>query len=82
MYPSWTVVPPLDGLNLPELRSTILAVDAELRVVGLGGPLLVESLANVLAVHLILHTTGARRRTASADGELPRRRDGFGFPQE
>jgi hypothetical protein len=76
------VVPPLDGLNVPELRSTMLAVDAELRVGGVGGPLLVESLANFLAVHLIRHTTGARRLPTSADGELPRRRDGFGFPQE
>ena len=29
--PTRTVVPPLDGLNLPELRSSMLAVDAELR---------------------------------------------------
>jgi AraC family transcriptional regulator len=72
--PSRTVVPPLDGLNVPELRSAMLAVDAELRAGGGGGPLLVESLANVLAVHLIRHTTGARRLPASADGELPRRK--------
>ena len=72
--PSRTVVPPLDGLNVPELRSAMLAVDAELRAGGGGGPLLVESLANVLAVHLIRHTTGARRLPASADGALPRRK--------
>jgi hypothetical protein len=66
MDPSWTVVPPLDGMNAPELRSTILAVDAELRVVGLGGPLLVESLANVLAVNLIRHTAGLGGRRTSA----------------
>jgi hypothetical protein len=29
--PTRTVVPPLDGLNLPELRSAMLAVDTELR---------------------------------------------------
>jgi AraC family transcriptional regulator len=63
-------VPPLDGLNVPELRSWMLAVDAELRTGGLGGPLLVESLAHVLAVHLIRHTTGGRRLPASADGVL------------
>jgi AraC family transcriptional regulator len=74
MDPSRTVVPPLDGLNVPELRSAMLAVDAELRAGGVGGPLLVESLANVLAVHLIRHTTGAHRLPASADGELPRRK--------
>jgi AraC family transcriptional regulator len=74
MDPSRTVVPPLDGLNVPELRSAMLAVDAELRAGGVGGPLMAESLANVLAVHLIRHTTGARRLPASADGVLPRRK--------
>jgi AraC family transcriptional regulator len=59
---SRTVLPPLHGLNVPELRSAMLAVDAELRVGGVGGSLLAESLANVLAVHLIRHITGPRRR--------------------
>jgi AraC family transcriptional regulator len=72
--PSRTVVPPLAGLNVPELRWPMLAVDAELRAGGVGGPLLVESLANVLAVHLIRHTTGSRRLPAPADGVLPRRK--------
>ena len=69
---SRTVLPPLYGLNVPELRSAMLAVDAELRAGGVGGSLLVESLANVLAVHLIRHITGPRRELASADGVLPR----------
>jgi AraC family transcriptional regulator len=69
---SRTVLPPLYGLNVPELRSAMLAVDAELRAGGVGGSLLVESLANVLAVHLIRHITGPRRLKASADGVLPR----------
>jgi AraC family transcriptional regulator len=72
--PTRTVVPPLVGLNVPELRSAMLAVDAELRAGSLGGPLLVQSLANALAVHLIRHTTGARRLPASADGVLPHRK--------
>jgi AraC family transcriptional regulator len=72
--PTRTVVPPLDGLNVPELRSAMLAVGAELRAGGVGGPLMVESLANVLAVHLIRHTTGAHRLPASTDGVLPRRK--------
>jgi AraC family transcriptional regulator len=72
--PSRTVVPPLDGLNVTELRSAMLAVDAELRAGGGGGPLMAESLATILAVHLIRHTTGARRLPASADGVLPRRK--------
>jgi AraC family transcriptional regulator len=74
MDPSRTVVPPLDGLNVPELRSAMFAVDAELKSGGVGGPLMAESLANILAVHLIRHTTGAHRLPASADGELARRK--------
>src|SRR5258708_19609662 len=69
--PTRTVVPPLVGLNVPELRSAMLAVDAELRVGGVGGSLLVESLAKVLAVHLIRHITGPRRELASPDAVLP-----------
>jgi AraC family transcriptional regulator len=72
--PSRTVVRPLVGLNVPELRSAMLAVDAELKAGSVGGSLMVESLANVLAVHLIRHITGAHRLPASADGELPRRK--------
>jgi AraC family transcriptional regulator len=72
--PSRTVVPPLVGLNVPELRSAMLAVDAELRAGGVGGPLLAESLATVLSVHLIRHITGPHRLPASADGVLPRRK--------
>ena len=45
---SHTAIPPLDALILPELRTTMLAVDAELTNGGLGGPLLIESLANIL----------------------------------
>jgi AraC family transcriptional regulator len=72
--PTRTVVPPLDGLNLPELRSSMLAVDAELRTGGVGGPLLVESLATILSVHLIRHITGLHRLPASAHGVLPQRK--------
>ena len=68
------VVPPLYGLNAPELRSAMLAVDAELRSGGIGGPLMVEALATVLSVHLIRHITGRHRLPASADGVLPRRK--------
>jgi AraC family transcriptional regulator len=68
------VVPPLDSLNAPELRSAMLAVDAESRAGGDGGPLMVEALATMLSVQLIRHTTGAHRLPASADGVLPRRK--------
>jgi AraC family transcriptional regulator len=66
------VVPPLDGLNVPEIRSAMLAVYAELRAGGVGGPLMAESLATILSVHLIRHTTGAHRLPVSADGALSR----------
>jgi AraC family transcriptional regulator len=66
-----TVLPPLTGLSMPELRSAMLAVDAELRAGGAGGSLLAESFANVLVVHLIRHITGAPRLKAPADGILP-----------
>jgi AraC family transcriptional regulator len=70
--PTRTVVPPVDGLNVPELRSAMLAVDAELRAGGRGGPQLAESLATILCVHLIRHITAPRQRTPSPDGVLPR----------
>src|SRR5260221_3638874 len=62
-----TVVPPLDGLNLPELRSAMLAVDAELRAGGRRGPQLAESLPTILCVHLIRHITASLQRTPSPD---------------
>jgi AraC family transcriptional regulator len=69
---SRAVLPPLYGLNVPELRSAMLAVDAELRTGGVGGSLLAESFANILAVNLIRHITGRNRELAGADGVLPR----------
>jgi len=69
---SRTVLPPLNGVNAPELRSAMLAVDAELRAGSVGGSLLAESFANVLAVHLIRQVTGPRGLKAAADGVLPR----------
>jgi AraC family transcriptional regulator len=71
---SRTVLPPLSGLNVPELRSAMLAMDAELRAGAVGDSLLAESFANVLAIHLIRHITGRRKLKASADGVLPRRK--------
>jgi AraC family transcriptional regulator len=72
--PSRTVVPAVVGLDVPELRSAMLAVDAELRAGSVGGPLIAESLATILAVYLIRHTTGAPLLQASPDGVLPRRK--------
>jgi AraC family transcriptional regulator len=50
----------------------MLAVDAELTAGGAGGPLAAESLANVLAVHLIRQVLAPRQPTRRRDGTLPR----------
>ena len=72
--PARLTVPPLDGLDLPHLRAAMGLVDAELTGGGAGGPLAAESLANVLAVHLIRHVLAPRRPGRGRDGVLPRGR--------
>ena len=70
--PARLTVPPLDGLDLPHLRAAMGAVDAELMAGGSGGPLAAESLANVLAVHLIRHVSAPRQPTRRRDRALLR----------
>jgi AraC family transcriptional regulator len=72
--PTRLTLPPLGGLELPHLRAAMGAVDAELTTVGSGGALAVESLANVLAVHLIRHVLAPRWPERGRDGTLPRSR--------
>jgi AraC family transcriptional regulator len=72
--PARLTVPPLDGLDLPHVRAAMAAVGAELTAGGAGGPLAAESLANVLAVHLIRHVLAPRRPERGRDGALPRGR--------
>jgi len=72
--PARLPIPPLDGLDLPHLRAAMWAVDAELTAGGAGGQLAAESLANVLAVHLIRHLLAPRQPACSRDGTLPRAR--------
>jgi AraC family transcriptional regulator len=72
--PARVAVPPLDQLRLPFLRATMWALDAELTAGGLGGPLAAESLANVLAVHLLRHVLAPRQPERGRDGTLPRGR--------
>jgi AraC family transcriptional regulator len=74
--PARVTVPPLDALDLPQLRAVMWAVDAELTAGGPGGRLAAESLANVLAVHLIRHVLAPRRPGRGRDGALPRGRLG------
>ena len=72
--PARVSVPPLDGLDLPHVRAAMGAVDAELAAGGPGGSLAAESLANVLAVHLVRHVLAPSRPTRGRDGTLPRAR--------
>jgi AraC family transcriptional regulator len=68
------MLPPLDSLAFPQLSDALLAVNAELTAGGAGGPLAAESLANILAVHLIRHIVAPGRAAHGRDGTLPRGR--------
>jgi AraC family transcriptional regulator len=70
--PARVSVPPLDGLHLPQLRAAMLAVNDELTADAAGGRLAAESLANLLAVHLIRHVGEPRPPARRTDGALPR----------
>jgi AraC family transcriptional regulator len=72
--PARVSVPPLDGLQLPPLRAAMRAVNDELTADVAGGPLAAESLANLLAVHLIRHVLAPRRLARRPDGAMPRGR--------
>jgi len=72
--PARLTVGSLDGLDLPQLRAAMTAVDAELTLGDAGGRLAAESLANVLAVHLIRHIQTRRLPARGRDGTLPRGR--------
>jgi AraC family transcriptional regulator len=72
--PARLTVPPLDCRDLPHLRAAMRAVGAELTVGGAGGRLAAESLATVLAVHLIRHVLAPRQPARGPDGALSRGR--------
>jgi AraC family transcriptional regulator len=72
--PARLTIPPLDSLDLPHLRAAMEAVDAELTPGGMGGALAAESLANVLAVHLLRHVLAPHHPARRRDGTLPRGR--------
>jgi AraC family transcriptional regulator len=71
--PSRVSIPPLDALQHPQLRAAMLAVNEELTAHGGGERLAAESLANLLAVHLIRTASAPRLSTRQADGALPQR---------
>src|SRR5262245_52647439 len=72
--PTRGVLPPLDALNTPQLVGSLRAVDAELTAGGVGGSRASESLANVLAVHLIRQIVAPGRAVHGRDGALPQGR--------
>jgi AraC family transcriptional regulator len=71
---SCAAIPPLDAFIAPELRSAMLAIGAESEAGALGGPLMMESLANILTVHLIRHLFGFRPPPTRGRGVLSRRK--------
>jgi AraC family transcriptional regulator len=70
--PARVSLPPLDGLDLPPLRAAMLAVNEELTADAGGGPLAAESLANLLAVHLIRNASAPVSRTVGRLGRSRR----------
>jgi AraC family transcriptional regulator len=66
-------IPPLDAMELPALRAAMAAVDAELAG-GLGGPLVAESLANVVSIHLLRQIVAPRQPAVSRPATLSRAR--------
>ena len=71
---SGSSIPPLEPAIVPDLRSAMLAVEVELNAGAAGGPLVIESLANIMTVHLIRHVFGRRRTATRASVALPRRK--------
>ena len=72
--PARVSIPPLNGLQHPQLRAAMLAVRDELTVEGRGDRLAIESLANLLAVHLLRHASALRQPARRTDGALPPRK--------
>jgi AraC family transcriptional regulator len=69
--PARVSLPPLDDLDLPPLRAGMLAVNDELTADAAGGRLASESLAKLLAVHLIRNASASHPPARRADGALP-----------
>jgi len=70
--PARLSIPPLDGLHHHQLRAAMLAVRDELTVAGGRDRLAIESLANLLAVHLLRHASALRPPARRKEGALPR----------
>jgi len=72
--PAHVSIPPLDGVQHPQIRAAMLAVRDELTVEGGGDRVTIESLANLLAVHLLRHAAALPRPSRRTEGALPRRK--------
>jgi AraC family transcriptional regulator len=70
---SYTSIEPLNSFTQPELRNTMQTVQSELILGRIGGSLMIESLANILAVQLMRHVFGIRQPTRRALAPLPQR---------
>ncbi len=70
--PARVSILPLDSVQHPQLRSVMLAVDDELSAMGGGDRLVTESLATVLAVHLLRNACALRPPARRTDGVLSR----------
>jgi AraC family transcriptional regulator len=68
--PDRVTLPPAYDLSHPHIGGAILALDAELRAGGPGGRLLVQSLSNVLAVHLLRHLSSSGPADPNRGGVL------------
>jgi AraC family transcriptional regulator len=69
--PARVSLPALDGLALPPLRAAMLAVNEELTAGAAGGGLAAESLANLLAVHLIRNASAPHPPAGRTYDALP-----------
>jgi AraC family transcriptional regulator len=77
--PARVSIPPLlDGVHAAQLRAAMMAVDRQLNDNGAGSRLAAESLANIVAVHLIRSARSApytaKDPAARVDGPLPQAR--------
>ena len=74
LNPARVSIPPFDGLHVPQLRAAMLAVNDELTTEARGSGLAAESLANLLAVHLLRNSSAPRLLERRTDGPLPQRK--------
>jgi AraC family transcriptional regulator len=82
--PGRVEIPAVGALSHPQIQAAILALDAELANGAAGGRLLAESLANVVAVHLIRQFAPADRVAHRPRGGLSERklRDALEYIEE